>query len=125
MDKPTALTICRVGYCEWCAKENRPHTGQMFVAIGSAWHYHVYEAQRIAPRYGFTPYLYRVHKVIGENVVVDYVCSMNECGSTILWNDDRQRWWFTIPGENWGRTILSLSDWNSLVTYKRDLDYFI
>lgn len=118
-------TICRVGYCELCAKEGRPHTGNQYLVIGATGYYHVYEAKRIAQRYGYCPHLYRIVKIINDDVIVDMCCSMYECGVYRKPNAVDQCWDYMPIKDQWRRTIISLPDWNALVSYKHDWQYEI
>jgi len=116
--------ICRTGWCDICAKENRPHTGQLFLTIGSTGIYHVKKAERIAPRYGFTPHLYQLVKSLGDNVVFNHVCGM-ECSVNIDWDSTNYKWLADVKESYWKRGIMELKDWNALVMYKRDEDYIV
>lgn len=118
--------ICRTGWCEHCAKEKRPRTGQQYVAVGSNGHVHVYEAQRVPPYDGFTPHLYGIYKKLGENLIVLALCTMEDCGMHNIYYDSTNRMYkFTIDESRIKRIVMSISDWNSLVLYKRDDDYVI
>lgn len=122
---PSGTIICRTGWCDICAKENRPHTGQHYLVIGATGDYHVREAQRIAPFYGFTPHLYKKLKVINQDVIVEMCCSMYGCGVQRKENNVDQCWDYTTIKDQWRRLIIDLKDWNSLVLYKHDFDYEI
>lgn len=121
--------ICRVGYCSECEKNNRPHTGQLFKTVGSHGA-HIYEADRIARWYGFTPHIYVLHKFIyktegGGDVVFDCICAMYGCGIRRYPNNQDQCWEYTEESNKWKRGIMELKDWNALVSFKKDPDYFI
>lgn len=116
--------ICRIGYCEVCAREQRPKSGQQYLVVGEEG-FHLYFAWRNAPIFGFGPHLYKIHKIIGQNVVYDTWCSMYPCGIAREENiADNSIDYF--PNENAKRRgIMLLSDWNALVQYKNDFDYLI
>lgn len=116
-------TICRVGWCEKCLKEKRPHTGQRFLTLGSHG-YHIYYVEHIPRLYGFTPHLYRLKKVIGQNVTFEYICCMENCGFEFEKNPSGIIEFFAIE-EEFKRGILELHQWNALVKFKRDHDYYV
>lgn len=113
-------TISRVHYCAECAKNRNPRTGQLFAVMGTTG-WHVYQAQQNGT-IGFTPAVYRIVKVIGENVVCEAVCAMNDCGFEIRYNKEDNMYSFTQIVD-WKRNILTLKEWNDMVLYKHDPDY--
>lgn len=114
-------TITRVGFCEACFKAQRPRTDNFFVARGTnGWH--IMQAKRIG-NIGYTPHLYRLIKVIGENVVYEKMCTMHSCGTDIYYDSLSQNYKFLLG--KWERGMMTLSDWNSLQKYKHDKDYQI
>lgn len=121
--KFATLTICRTGFCEWCQKENRPHTGQRAMVQGNHG-YHVITANHVPRWYGFTPHLYKIHKVIGENIVYKRLCCMDGCGVYLEFNQERNVFDYFLE-DNWVRGMMTIADWNALCTYKRDTDYFV
>lgn len=128
MEAPSSRTIiCRTGWCDICAKENRPHTGQRFIAIGSRKKYHVYHVDHVPRRYGFTPHLYIIHKIIGgRDVVYDMLCCMEDCGVILDDNHQTGSIDYHLCKEQLRRGIMTVEDWNSLVLHlKRDPDYFV
>ena len=125
---PSSTIICRTGWCELCAKENRPHTGQRFLTIGAKGHYHVYHVDHVPRRYGFTPHFYRLHKVIvgGKDVIYETCCCMEDCGVYLDDNAQTHKIDFMIIKDQWRRGIMLLTDWNALVSrFKQDPDYFV
>lgn len=108
--------ICRVGYCPKCYKENSPHTGDVAWVVGSRG-FKLIECDHIPRWYGFTPHLYQNMKVIGENVKYRSVCCMIGCS---LYIQDKTVF---IPSNAWKDGLMYLSDWNSLVMYRRDDNY--
>jgi hypothetical protein len=123
---PSSTIICRTGWCDICAKENRPHTGQRFITIGSKGRYHVYHVDHVPKRYGFTPHLYRLNKSIGNDVVYDMLCCMEDCGVYLDDNASTGKIDFCLLPDKWRRGLMLLIDWNALVLRcKQDPDYFV
>lgn len=124
---PSGTIITRTGWCEFCAKENRPHTGQRFLAIGAKGHYHVYHVDHVPRRYGFTPHFYRIHRVPGNgDIIYDTCCCMEDCGVYLDDNAQTHKIDFMILKDQWRRGIMSVADWNALVSrFKQDPDYFV
>ena len=114
--------ITRVGWCEECAKQQRPKTGNHFLAYGFAHQsFHMEVAERYG-RIGFVPHIYKLDKKLGENLVVLKSCAMYGCGV------DRKRehndnWFYFIKA--YQREVWEVGQWNALLHYKRDKDYII
>lgn len=116
-------TITRVGFCPKCAKESRPRTGQAFRAFGSSRNkYFVAEAARSGLP-GFVPFIYKMDKLLGENVILHRICSMDECGAH--WEKENGVWKIYPNHDRWERLVYSLTTWNALVLYKHDPMYLI
>lgn len=115
--------ICRVGWCEKCFRLNRPSIEQRFLAFGSRG-YHIYYVERHTRMKGFTPHLYELEKKIGGNVVFNYTCGMENCGFVFNDKQDGSTGFYAKESE-FKRGILELKDWNSLVMFKRDKDYYV
>jgi len=107
------MTITRVGFCPHCFKAQRPRTDNFFVVHGKNWH--VYRANHISNP-GYTPHLYRLLKTIGENVIVEKICGMHECGSVVWWDNVNQCYAFSL--QKWERTMLTIKQWNALLNLK-------
>ena len=106
--------ITRVGWCSACYKAGRPHYDNFFVAWGShGWH--VMLAKRMG-RAGFTPHIYRLIKVIGENVIYESICAMHDCGVEVFHVPAKNSYNFRL-GE-WERGMMELKQWNNLVLLK-------
>lgn len=116
--------ISRVGFCDRCAKEQRPKTDQCFVVVGK--NFHVLFADHIG-HFGYTPHFYRLIKTIGNGDRVKYerLCGMEGCGTIVWWDQANQKYKFKMNDYLWEPGIMKLSDWNSLVLYKHDYDYEI
>lgn len=111
--------ITRVGFCPLCERSRNPKGGQKFLAFGSTSNaYHVYEADHNG-RIGFTPHIYKLEKVLGENVVILKACAMAGCGVDI--DKSKQGDFYYV--KTWEREIWTLEKWNALVLYKHDSDY--
>ena len=116
--------ICRTSFCPYCLKAGRPHIGDMFFAHGSYNDkFHIrYAGINGIP--GFTPFNYRIIKVIGENIILERSCAMLDCGINFWVNNDKAVEFFIRP-EAWQRLTWPLTRWNGLVLWKNDKTYFI
>lgn len=114
--------LTRPGWCEECSKKERPRINDQFIVMGSrGWHMYIAEFNRPP---GFTPHLYKLVKVIGENVVYEYLCCMHNCGCDIYYDQQKQGYQFQLHDSQWKRGILPIKDWNALQQYF-DSDYWI
>ncbi len=115
--------LCRIGYCPHCVKEGSPHTNQVFLVYGSTTNDYKAIKASWTPRFpGFTPHIYKP-KLVGENVIVQRVCAMNGCGVYPQVTQDGVM--YLIDQKLWIREIYTIQQWNSLVMWKRDYQYFI
>ena len=113
-------TITRVGYCPHCEQSRSPRGGQTFWAYGSDHKtYREIKAERNG-RIGYVPTNYKA-KLVGENVIVEKSCAMVGCGVGIKIINNEE--WCYI--KHWTREIWTIREWNALVGYKRDDDYFV
>lgn len=113
--------ITRVGWCMDCYKAQRPRTGNFFVAKGdTGWH--VMLANHIGNS-GFTPHLYKLIKVVGENIIYEKLCSLHDCGTDVYFHSASQSYRFDLG--KWDRGVMKLTDWNKLVVYKHDPQFEI
>lgn len=116
--------ITRPGFCPNCSKEEQLKTGKSFLVYGATgWHHRT--ARQNSRYWGFVPTIYKLHKVIGSNVVVLRCCAVEGCGSE--WKLIENQWMITIQPENYIRIIYPLEKWNALVLnpYWHDLQYYV
>lgn len=123
LNPPTILT--RHGFCPLCSVNNLPKSGTQFKTIGAKGTVHMKKCEHNPRWAGYTPHLYYKVKQIGENVVYERICCVVGCGIIKVANDEEQVWEYLEKEDRWVRGIMTLTDWNSLVMYKKDLDYFI
>lgn len=121
----SSTIICRTGWCDECAKAKRPEGGNIFKVYGALGGAHMYQVEWKTRWAGFTPHIYVIHKIIGENVVYDYICGMYECGIVRVANNEEQCWDYIENEAKWKRGITDIKNWNALVQFKHDKDYFI
>lgn len=117
--------ITRIGFCSLCFKEHRPHIEDLFLTFGSNG-YHLRYATRNG-LWGFCPHIYKLIKVIGENVVVERACAMYGCDVDREWKLDPSGdyWLYGVLTHAWKRQIYTLAQWNALVLWKNELQYRI
>lgn len=113
--------ITRIGWCQNCFKEHRPHIENEFLAHGSNG-YKVKEAKRNG-LWGFVPTNYVLDRQIGGNVIVYKSCAMYGCGVIRTWV--KNYWEYSVDESSWARQVYTLSQWNGLVLWKHDNQYWI
>ena len=116
--------LTRHGFCPRCSVNNLPKSGTLFKVVGLTGA-HMFVCQNNPRWSGYTPHLYRLIKAIGQNVVYERICCIVGCGIIQIPNDQEQCWEYIEISDRWIKGIMPLSDWNALVMYKKDMDYFI
>jgi hypothetical protein len=126
METLPSTIICRHGYCDKCAKEKRPHSGQRALVYGSHG-FKIIRVEHIPRWYGFTPHLYKLIKVIQPvgDVIFETTCCMDHCGIELTNSESDGMTNYHVHGDKWQRGVTDLKTWNSLVMYKHDMDYFV
>ena len=112
--------ITRVGFCSSCYKAQRPRSGNFFVVKGKDWH--IMKSGHIGNT-GFVPFLYKLIKVVGDNVIYEKLCSLNDCGTEVFYIPSSDSYDFRLG--KWERGMMDIKTWNALAKYKRDSDYFL
>jgi hypothetical protein len=84
--------------------------------------YKVHRANNRPPVRGFVPFIYKMDKVIGQNVTGWRVCSVYECG--VERHDNDNVYIYQVIPEKWQRFVYTLADWKALIMTK-DYSYFI
>lgn len=112
-------TITRLGYCEICAKEHRPKTGQEFLVQGSSHgKMKIMSALRIGTA-GFVPHLYTItgYDTIYRKVYYQKLCCMAGCGT---YTEDTGNAHKMFTRENqWSAVIVtSERNWDALEFFK-------
>jgi len=112
-------TITRLGYCENCAKEHRPKTGQEFLVQGSS---HgtmkIMKASRMG-RAGFVPHLYTItgYNTVYHKVYYQKLCCMAGCGT--LTKDVGNLHKMFMVEDQWSTVIVtSERNWDALEFFK-------
>lgn len=118
-------SITRVAFCDKCHKANRPQVGDDFVVIGRTkeiFQLHTVEKRKAVNR-GFTPHLFTILKIEGDNVLYTCLCLMDNCAMTIIESTKAQTFEMHFHTDT---TVKSMSkkDWNALVQFT-DRDYFL
>ncbi len=112
--------ITRTSWCPHCNKAQRPRTGNFFVVKGKDWH--ILKASHIGNT-GFVPTLYKLVKVVGDNIQYEKMCAMNNCGVEVFHVPSTGLYDYRL-GE-WERGTMTIEAWNAMCKYKKDLDYHI
>ena len=117
--------ITRTGYCPLCERSRSPRGGQLFLSFGSTHGYHVSTADYNGV-IGMVPHIFK-GKRVGENMIVYISCAMYECGVDKRLHesstDEFPCWYYYV--KEFRREIWTIEQWNALVLYKHDSDYFI
>lgn len=109
-------TYTRIAFCRKCARENRPKTGNLFLAYGStSKQFLEMEAQHNGIE-GFTPHTYEVFTREGK-IYARRACAMNECGTGYRKNEAGGKVW-TLYGSAWSLwEEITLSNFKALVGF--------
>jgi len=113
-------TICRVGYCQFCANSRNPRTGQLFLAYGSTRQDYIVLAAERNGMIGYVPHIYKA-KFNGQNVIVEKSCSMYGCGVDRKWQTSNgvHYWYYYI--KEFKKEIWTLDTYNALVMLKHNI----
>lgn len=117
--------ITRIGFCPNCYKEKRPHIFDDFLVVGSTGEHHKKAGRN--GNWGFTPHIYKLVKTVGANVIVDRACAMYLCGVTMkqkIANGYIETEYF-VDKTQWVRQIYTREQWDGLLLWKHDNDYWI
>lgn len=143
--------VSRTGFCPHCKKASRPLEGNLFILHGTTTQsYAVHECEFNAPflKLGFSPFLFFKLGVeelpSGMYVRFRRVCGIIGCGldaSTIKSpkremltfakqsfydsNNKLQEYMVYYYVQRWQKTIMSVNDWNSMVTRFKDESYWL
>ena len=120
----TETIICRTSYCESCYQADRPNRRNHVCLVWGSGHndYKVYRTGRVPPVRGYVPFLYKMDKVLGENVTGWRCCSVFNCG--VEQSIENQIIYYRTIPDKWERFVYTLADWKALIFFK-DFDYFI
>jgi len=123
INKPDAILLCRTMFCQNCYDNKTPQKGQKFLVIGRG--RQKYEVATVTEngRFGFTPNI--IEKLSTKNGEVTFAasCSMNGCDTIIEYDEETSKYSMEIL--NTTTYTIPIIDWNSLVTYVRDSDYWL
>lgn len=119
----TTTLLTRVMFCQTCFDNKFPQKGQLFLTIGRG--RQKYEVRPVTNngRFGFTPHIIeKTHAANGE-VTFAASCCMNGCESIIELNEDSGRYDIAVTTATVHK--IPIRDWNALVLYTRDNDYWL
>lgn len=111
-------TISRVAYCRTCHDAGRPKTDNVYAVKGSrGWHVHIveYAAPHTNPE-GYTPHIFQLDKVVDGNVYFTKTCGMHTCGVYVTPKEESDK--YSIGFLNQEKGVMTIANWNSLVTFK-------
>lgn len=123
LPEKTTVLLTRVMFCQSCSNNKFPQKGQLFLTIGRGRQkYEVHQATENG-RFGFTPHI--IEKTHAENGEVTFAasCCMNGCESIIELNEDTGKYDIAITTATVHK--IPVRDWNALVLYTRDNDYWL
>lgn len=112
--------ITRTSWCKKCYDAQRPRTGNFFVVKGKNWH--ILKASHIGNT-GFVPTLYKLVKVVGDNIQYEKMCGMSGCNLSVFHIPTTDSYGFELG--KWERGTMTIESWNSLCKFKKDSDYHI
>lgn len=123
------ITLTRPAFCELCAMNQRPQTGNIYAVHGSTG-WHVHEVEYAIPRYnpyGFTPHIFEIKKTESGIVYGDIACCMDDCGLDIRKNQEHEynstKPAFLIYYNHKKPFSLQVNEWNALVIHGKTLGY--
>lgn len=120
--KSTTL-ITRVMFCQKCADNKMPQKGNLFLTIGRG--RQKYEVRPVTENghFGYTPHV--IERTHTESGIVTFcaTCSMNNCESTMEFNEGSGR--YTVALLTATVHKLPVREWNALVLYTKDKDYWL
>lgn len=118
--------ITRTAFCPTCEKESRPWKGIQFLAYGSyRGGYYVRDATRNGI-VGFTPHLFILRQVGNKGFCeVDTICAIHGCGVEYRHSKEQHKMVYGANPDKWRTVLMTIPDWNGLLTSKRDPQYYI
>jgi hypothetical protein len=119
------VTITRVGYCAHCAEVRSPKAGDLFLTYGTSRRkYYATVVQENEFMYnGFTPHIFLMEIIEGDQCLVESICAMNGCGVDLT-KKDKSKTSYTYKMHDGELIPMTLKEWNALVAYK-DKDYYL
>ncbi len=120
---PEKTLLTRVAFCPKCYANKMPQKGQMFLTIGRGRQkYFIHVVARNTPM-GFTPHI--VEKIQSHNGHVTFhsYCGMDGCDVILTPNESTGR--IDISVVNEVTKVLTTKEWNAMVSYTSDNDYFL
>lgn len=121
-EKITTL-LTRVFWCQKCADKKMPQKGNLFLTIGRGRQkYEVHKVSKRTPS-GYVPHI--IEKTHVENSIVTFIasCAMNGCETVIEPTKEAGKYRISLLTGNIHE--FKIKDWNALVNYTRDPNYFL
>ena len=119
----TVTLLTRVMFCQACFDNKRPQKSGMFLTIGRG--RQKYEVHQVTcnGRMGYTPHIIeKTHTANGE-VTFGATCAIHGCESFIELNEDTGKYSIALLTATVHK--IPTRDWNALVLYTRDNDYWL
>jgi len=118
-----ATILTRVAFCQKCFDEKRPQKGNLFLTIGRGRQaFFVQSVSRNTPM-GFTPHLIERAYSTPSHITYHSYCAMNGCDTILQLNEEIGKYNIAVTGEV--QHTIPVKDWNALVQYTKDEDYFL
>lgn len=122
------VKISRTAFCEKCAEEERPHTGE-FYAVKGKQGVHVHQVTYAHPRdnpKGFVPHMFELQSAEKGFVKVIKTCGMHDCGVDIrnnpAYDNDASKTPYLVYINQKEEIIMSVLNWNAMLL-NPDLGY--
>lgn len=120
---PANTTLTRVAFCQNCFDNKMPQKGNLFLTIGRGKQQYGVREATLNGRMGFTPHIIE-RKSSGQGHVTFYsYCGMDGCGCKLDFNETSGKYDITVLNEV--TKVLPIKDYNAMVQYTRDSDYYL
>ncbi len=110
-------------YCATCAANKMPQKGGLFVTIGRGKQKYQVRQVENNGRFGFTPHIIQKTQTIAGYVHFTAYCALEDCGCKLEFNEDTGK--YSILMQNVETHSLKVKEWNALVQYTNDEDYWL
>lgn len=121
-EKQTTM-LCRTMFCQTCFDNKMPQKGGLFLTIGRGRQKYTVRKVIENGRFGFTPHVIEKIETKNNKVTFAATCSMHGCQSHIVENEDETTYSIVLLTAT--VHTLQIREWNALVKYTNDSDYWL